>query len=596
MNQATAIIGLLVFAWAIRWPYLQTVPAFTDEMDEILYSVPTMLGGPAPLVGISTFDGAMYTRTLAMILQVSQQQWEVPRLLSWFCGGLTVAATYLMARLAGGHRVGLIAGVLMAIAPAHILINSRVGWSHSITPLFSTFGLALLMLAIRLRRTLAFVAAGIIGGIALQSHASTVALAPGLFWALASTRAWSGIGRGFLLAGCMVVLMETPVIAYNITSGFESFRFAAEHRRQEDKAVSMTPVRYAGNLGLFTKGLTETLSGSMRDRDETQPTNAAPVVILGSGLGIVGIVGLIWKQKWLLLAPCLSFALILPLMNSGYEPTIMNARYFMPILPMLFTGIALITATLIRSAHLWHRQVMVFGAIAAVVGAELGGTALYVQSALGRGMSNDDVITATGALLNHDSQPVLLDESLNSINTLGGGRVLKSLMVLLNLNHTAYRIAGPDDLASLIPPGTSRIATLTTATAASLRRRASDFKLRIAPLAHTEGEIISSDKYGVYTLTRDIAGRLEYDRCYDARVEHWAREPGMTRVTLAGAPFSLTLDTNAKTRSIALRELDRVQRPAGQWLSVCPGAKTDFSSSADIPIREPQELIFYAFN
>jgi len=53
----------------IRWPYLQTVPTFTDEMDETLYSANNASVDQAPLVGISTFDGAMALRTLAMILQ-----------------------------------------------------------------------------------------------------------------------------------------------------------------------------------------------------------------------------------------------------------------------------------------------------------------------------------------------------------------------------------------------------------------------------------------------------------------------------------------------------------------------------------------------
>src|SRR5439155_1059500 len=84
--------------------------------------------------------------------------------------------------------VGLLAALLLAVSGPHILVSSRIAYSNSLTPLFTTVSLWLLQRAIVRSSPVALVGSGFAFGLALQTHLTALAVAPGM-------------GLAFLLAG-----------------------------------------------------------------------------------------------------------------------------------------------------------------------------------------------------------------------------------------------------------------------------------------------------------------------------------------------------------------------------------------------------------
>ena len=465
----SAVVVLMAVAFGVRWAFLFTIPAFTDEMDDVLYSFPVLLGQPVPRTNFDTFNGGFYTGLIGAALNLSGLDPGAPRFVSWVCGGLTVGATYLLGRVSGGHRVGLVAGALMALTPAHILVNSHVAWSHALTPLFTTMTLALIGAAVAIRSGWFLAFAGVTGGLALQTHASTVALIPGMLLALGRTFRWPGFPGALCLAIGLALLVEAPVIEYTLSSDLQPFQYALDHRRPVDRAAALTVERYGNNLLLELRGLSRAISPWVTDTREPDLAFANSAVVLGAGLGVVGLLGLIVKRQWILVGPLLSFALTLPLLNSQYEPSIMNARYVMPMLPALFVGAGFIAVSCIDRGKGQIRRWLAGGIAIAIIGVSLAGLHRYVTSATDRRLTNTPVIAVTEFLAAEEPYAVVLDEQLNTLLTLGGARVLKNLMVLLNLRGTAYQIVEPAALSELAMPKGARLAVLLHSTAASLQ-------------------------------------------------------------------------------------------------------------------------------
>src|SRR5439155_2046823 len=104
---------------------------------------------------------------------------DLPRILALVAGVATVPAAYWLGRELHSRAAGLLAAVLVAAMPFHILIASHVGWSHCLTPLFATLALAALARALRRGEGPALALAGLLVGLALQTHPLAVLLLPG---------------------------------------------------------------------------------------------------------------------------------------------------------------------------------------------------------------------------------------------------------------------------------------------------------------------------------------------------------------------------------------------------------------------------------
>jgi 4-amino-4-deoxy-L-arabinose transferase-like glycosyltransferase len=389
------VLGLGGLALALRFPNYQLIPAFTDEVDEIYRAVQVARGELLPFTNVDAYIGSLWNYVLAAAFWIGGFSLTTPRTMLLAAGVLTVLATYLLGRAwSGGSRLGgALAALLLATSAEHIVVNSRLAWSNSITPLFSTLGVWALWLAVAGVRgqgpgargsgsgvrgpeteapvpgaddalavpsppTLApgpwsltpgpaLLLAGLFWGLAFQTHPTILAplFGAGLFglWRgrrLLRTR-WLPLAIGLFL------LMNLNLVVYNLTNDFDSVHNAIY--RASTPAYSnrqgLSPAVYLVREARLQLGLFRHLGGAVDAHDITQPWE-----LLGDPglwpIALLALVGLGWQWQRGNPLPTLlliSVMLLLPLFNGRYLP-ILDGRYLTPMLPVLFAGIAALLA------------------------------------------------------------------------------------------------------------------------------------------------------------------------------------------------------------------------------------------------------------
>ena len=229
-----AVLALAVLA---RLPALQLVPHLTDETGEVLYARAILAEGQRPLVHTDAYNGAFWAYLMAGWLHLMPDDVAAPRLLSLALGLATVlAALALAAALAPPPRrlmAALLGGSLMATAFTPSLVNSRVAWSNSSTPLWCALCALLLLRAVRreagdMEAPLSWLGVGLLGGLALQSHPSAIVFLVGLaLWLLMGGGRWRWLGRaGPWLALLAALVAYAPVIVYNLRDGLKTLEEA----------------------------------------------------------------------------------------------------------------------------------------------------------------------------------------------------------------------------------------------------------------------------------------------------------------------------------------------------------------------------------
>lgn len=616
LTQAAAVDAAVVAvvwigAYALRWVNLQTVPVPTDELDDVLFSLPILLGRWLPLTNFDTFNGSLYNVLLALWLKVVGLHPASPRLLGWLVSGVISPATYALGRAVGGRPAGLIAGALMATAPAEIL-NGRITYSNSMTPLFTTVALALLVSAINRRDGRLLALAGLAGGAALQTHISTVAMAPGGLLAVAVARGWARRFVWGAVAAAGVLLVEGPVVLYNLTTGFASVTYALGHRDRADQAAALTLARYGSNLARLFAGLLRALSGWMNDRYQVPVPLIHPVVLITAGVALVGLAALVWRRRWAVLLPSATFVLILPLVNSKYEPTIVNARYLMLLLPVVFAGVgAAIAGAWCRLADRRARTALVVGTVILVVSPLwlLGG---YFESARARDLTGEPMVNATGYLAEHaEGQPVLVDEGLANAYGYGGAHALSTIVTMLTLQRIGYQVSRPGALGDLVLTEQCRLAVLQPMTAAAIGRDSPGGALDVTMVVPVSGRA-DYDQFGVYCLARHVdravvphddrpacpssdaaMAEIESAGCASGTITTWrASRPGSPAIGEMGAQVMFVIAPKTLAVSPALHEVDRVQRPSGRPVEVRGHVTRADDGRAQIVVTVPEQLTF----
>ncbi len=231
-----AVLALAVLA---RWPALQLFPHLTDETGEVLYARAILVEGLRPLVHTDAYNGAFWAYLMAGWLRLLAGSDPVlaPRLLSLVLGLITVLATLLLAAALApaGRRptAALLGGALMATAFTPSLVNSRVAWSNSSTPLWCILSALLLLRAVRVQAAgreaaLSWLGAGLLGGLALQSHPSALVFLMGLtLWFLAGGGRWRWLGSaGPWLALLAALVAYSPVLIHNLRDGLKTLEEA----------------------------------------------------------------------------------------------------------------------------------------------------------------------------------------------------------------------------------------------------------------------------------------------------------------------------------------------------------------------------------
>jgi 4-amino-4-deoxy-L-arabinose transferase-like glycosyltransferase len=356
------MLTLTALAFALRLPYYDLVPALTDETRDLYRSLLTARGEFVGLTGTSSYIGALWEWLAAGAFLVSGHQLYAPRLLMVVLGSLTVPATYLLGRAWGGRVGGLIAGGLLGTSLVHVVVNSHVAWSNCATPLFSTLaawatwragtagrrdggtarqrGKAHPSAPLSRRPLLA---AGLLWGLAVQTHPTALAFAGGA----GAYLAWRAPGllrtRWAALAGGLFLLANLNLLAYNLATGFDSVVAGQGKSEVYARGEDLTPAVYLERLGLLALGLLQNLGNVTGQADGDASFLAEPAVwpiFVLAGLGLVRQ----WRRgNALPLLILASAAAIMPLVNGKYN-LLLNGRYLAPLLPIVFACVGSLLA------------------------------------------------------------------------------------------------------------------------------------------------------------------------------------------------------------------------------------------------------------
>lgn len=464
--------GLLVacFAAGLRLLHFAQIPRFTDETDVVVRALAIARGEILPLTDTDGYIGAGFSYVLAATLALFGPDPVLPRGIVVVAGILTVGATFLLGRELAraalpsevpSHpnavvAVGLLAALLLAVSPVHILVNSRIAWSHATTPLFTTLGFWLLARAVRRSDGPSLAWSGLLFGIALQSHPTAIALAPGaaawLIWrgrSLLQTR-WAAIALALGAVGCSTLL------AYNLLTGFDSVREAlAKSDAYALERAGRTPYTLA--LRLELEGLVRVLAAAIGEgRGDLAPL-ARPGAI---GWAILAPLALAWTLRagsWLPMLVVAPFLLILPLLNAKYEP-LFNGRYVMPVVPLVHCAVALLTVAFWRRAAGTARwaPVAVGLVIVVVLFDQRRSLTTYENAALADGGNLPYVDAARRIRQAHQpAESILLDADLGGARVASNRQGVNVLEYLLVVHPEPLPVTsgGADELADQIEHG-----------------------------------------------------------------------------------------------------------------------------------------------
>ena len=464
-----AIIGI---AAAARWPNLWLIPTFTDETIEVRLAYDVARGLAAPLTNVDPYIGAFWTWVLAFGFWLFGLSPWLPRLLSLVCGVLTVAAAWWLGKQLAGRTGAVIAALFMAGCSTHVLVNSHVAWSHATTPLWTTLGFACLVRALRGEKTTPWgywlVGAGFFLGLGVQTHITAVLLLPGAALALLLQR--PGLLRTrWALSGMLAFLLAiSNLIVFNILTGGATFTggqaVLADYTGQDEGVDAGS---YGENVSRLTLATGWVLSGAIEKRRFVGETLLQPLVLGYLGLAVGSVVWAARRGHLLPLLVAVPYLLVLPVLQGKYEP-LLNGRYVMPILPLVFASIGLAAAdalTLLRrrfGGRALLPSAVVLGVLALAAVYPLAGLAQYQRTA----RTNHAIIAAYDAVM-ADRRPdevVVVDYGLDGVFFMAAGSAFKSTELLLGGSSVPYTVidARASSLGDALSGQDSRLLVLNT--------------------------------------------------------------------------------------------------------------------------------------
>lgn len=444
---------LLTVALAVRWPYLLLLPQFPPVGDPILTAVEVAAGQAAPLADSAPYLGALFIYLLAGVFKLVGPSIQAALALPWLLGAATTIPVYLLGKEIGGRRVGLLAGALLATSGAHTVITSHVPWVHSLTPLLASITLWLLARAARGDgRSLAL--GGLGAGLSLQSHPTVAPLLLGAAAAVLLRRpAWLR-SRWLALALLGVLLGYSTLLAYHLQTRFAVVAdIQSKQARYLDVEASDAqpagPAIYVRNLQLLALSLTRLTSGALAERDAVSDYLKDPWVVGYPLAAAAGLALAARRGSPLLLLAAIPAVLLPPLLNAKYKP-VLDGRYLMPLVPVLFVGIALALDGALAAARRIGRQaapVAVGLAAALIVAHPLALLADYYETSRSEGHDNTPYLQTLAELAAARSSglPVLLDPRLKEVKTIGGADAGMSFAWLLALDGIPAQTWDGDD-------------------------------------------------------------------------------------------------------------------------------------------------------
>jgi MFS family permease len=492
---AVLVGSLLAVAGLVRKEHLLLSPQFPSVTETIMMALDMADGRAFYLSDGAPYIGAPFVWLLALVYRMVGPSLDATMLVPWAIGTLTLVPTYLLGREVGGRVVGAIAAALLATSGAHTVISSHVPLSHSLTPLVTTT--TLWLLAVALRSPLAtggrlLAAAGLLAGLALQTHPTAAPLLAGAaLGALLMRRDWLRT-RWPAIALALVVVGYSTLLVYHLTSHFavvadvqgkQARYLDADHDAGEDDSHGV----YLSNLDQLLLSTARMVSGAIEDRETPADYLTDPTVLAPVGLALAGLLVAARRRSWWMVGAVLLSVLLPPAFSGKYRP-ILDGRYLMPLIPLLFVAVGLAISTLIRvvaasTAIGLPQRIARVGALAALA---FGTTLLvahplalldtFYKDSIEDGFSNATYL----ATLRHieaarrNGEAVLLDERLDQVKSAGGGKASNSLTWLLAVSRVPA-----EPLADVTQPTalTGRLAILQRDTADRL-----DNEVKLEPL------------------------------------------------------------------------------------------------------------------
>lgn len=360
LDFAIAGVATLVAA-AIRLPALQTIPVFTDEIHDMEFAQRIAQGGYWPIVSYDMYNGPGLYYLLALGMRLGGGAlW--PRFLVFILGSLTVGLSYFLGRSLAAHQradapafqrlAGLLTAAFLAVSFVPIVVNSHLIWSNSTSPFWVALFLLAISEAVRRDRVRWLVPAGILGGLAWQTHPSIVVIILGAgLWVAVMRRAWLRSGWAWLGA-LMVLLFMSNLVLFTLTSGGANIDQAASRSYAWTGGASLSD--YLVNVQGFLLAGYEMASSSFRSALPPEVRDGlllSPPVILLGGMAVVAL-AYTARRAGLPLACWLVACLIIPYLNRRYNAYI-EARYLAPLLPATYAAVGALLAAALLAA--WPR-------------------------------------------------------------------------------------------------------------------------------------------------------------------------------------------------------------------------------------------------
>jgi 4-amino-4-deoxy-L-arabinose transferase-like glycosyltransferase len=458
--------GLVGAAIVLRLPYLWDIPRLTDELQEILWALSIARGEILPLTAVDSYYGPLWSYLLAAVFRmVGISDWA-PRLVATVLAAVTVGLTYLIGREITSRLAALIGAALMLTSGAHIIITSHTARSNSTTPLLLLLVVWTLLRAIRRNDGRYLVAVGFLFALALQSHISVVAFAPGLAVALLVGRPRLLISPWIAAALGAAILGYGNMILWNVQNGFYSL-IHAQHLQEGYTDGRRTDLgMYLTNLQALLQSLSRMLSGTIDIA--TSPSRFLYTLAAGLGLGVLA-----WRRMWLPLLFCTSAIFVLPYFNPRYGP-ILSGRYIVPLLPFGFIGIGAVLEWLTDRlpARALNRAVLALIAVCF----PLVHLVWYYQEVLADDRTNAPLyaLANSAKALYQPGDLVYLDEVLEQEPLTGGGNDLKALRMLVETRGLRYEVTkiNQESLGRLQRDGANAVVIMDVRKRSEVDRRA----------------------------------------------------------------------------------------------------------------------------
>jgi 4-amino-4-deoxy-L-arabinose transferase-like glycosyltransferase len=511
------IVGALVaLAGAVRWPNLLLSPQFPSVGDTIIAALEMAEGRAFYLHDSAPYLGAPFVWLLALAYRVFGPSLEVTLLVPWALGALTVVPTYLLGRELAGRMAGLFAAALLATAGAHVVVSSHVVLSHSLTPLCSTFTLWLLARAVVRGSGRSLALAGLGAGISLQTHPTVLPLLAGSAVAVLLVRpAWLRT-RWPYLALALVVVGYSTLLANHVLNCFEVvadiagkqdeyYEGAAEAGEAADRGLYLT------NLASLSVSLARMASGELDERESRTEYLSDPWVLSYPVLAVLGALIAARRGNPLLLVALAVAVFWPPLLSGKYKP-VLDGRYLMPDLPVIFVDVAVAFGALAGLVMRGAPALRAGGCAALLAGAvaltlhPLGSLERFYEESQEDGFSNALYLRTMDQVqaARQGGEPVLLDPQLANVKSTGGGKASSSFAFLFALARipsepldTSVRPGEPAKSVELA----GKLAILHRATADRL-----DDTMRLDPLDGKRHSGKDSPNYRAYRIGTVSAG------------------------------------------------------------------------------------------